>query len=386
MSEKKHYYYFDYLRFFAMLCVVFMHCAVSALRVNTSYIGGNWHLINIMTSLAFSAVPLFFMMSGYLLFSSNKTPDIGYLFKKRLPKLIVPLIAYSALATVHLLRVENNLSFSSFFDLFANAGSRPLMVHFWFMYTLIGMYLISPLFCVGLNSLSASGKKYLLGLMAAILLMTTAYAALPGNLRMYTPYKIASELSFFGGHIISFILGWFLGKMKRKIPNLLLIAIAILDLLFIIFMTHQATVKNATYTQAFQSQSLGFEILLAACIFLIAKQNFNLPVKFVSKAIAPVTALSFPIYLLHNIVLAYANFELQGTLYPITAFGTIKLTLMVTVFCYLLLKTVATIKPLCFVFTGMSYKSACETCNWIYTIKKIKRLLCVRDKTEKSAE
>ncbi len=385
MSEKKHYYYFDYLRFFAMLCVVFMHCAVSALRVNTSYIGGNWHFTNAITSLAFSAVPLFFMMSGYLLFSSKKTDDISYLFKKRIPKLLIPLIVYSALATVHLLRVEDNLNFSSFFDMFATAGSKPLMVHFWFMYTLIGMYLISPIMYGGINSLSSSGKKYLAILIAVILAATTAYVALPEALRIYIPYKIPSEMSFFGGHIISFILGALLGGMKRKIPNLLLVLVAIGDLVLIIFMTYRTTVTNGVYTQTYQSQSLGFEILLAACMFLLAKQNLNRPMKVVSRLIMPVTALSFPVYLLHNVVLGVANFEMQGTLYPITAFGTVKLAILVTVLCYLVLKTVATVKPLCFIFTGMSYKSACESCNWIFTAKKIKALAKKVKKASKTA-
>ena len=37
------------------------------------------------------------------------------------------------------------------------------------------------------------------------------------------------------------------------------------------------------------------------------------------------------------------------------------------------MKTVATIKPLCYLLTGISYKTACETCNWIYTYNKIKK-------------
>lgn len=386
MGEKRHYYYFDYLRFFAMICVVFMHCAVAALRVNTAYIGGNWHLTNAMTSLAFSAVPLFFMMSGYLLFSSSKTSEISYLFKKRIPKLLIPLVSYSALAAVHLIRVQDTLTFSEFADMFAMAGSKPLIVHFWFMYTLTGMYLISPILYGGIHNASSSVKKYLLGLVATILLTTTAYTVLPADIKGYVPYKIPSEMAFFSGHIVSFVLGWLLGQTKRKIPNLLLVAVSVLDLLFIIFMTHKVTIKNATYTQIYQSQSMGFEILLASCIFLLAKQNLNRSIKFVSRFISPITALSFPVYLLHGVVLGVMNFDMNGTLYPITAFGTVKLTAFIVVLCYFLIKTVATIKPLCFVFTGMSYKTACDSCNWIFTSRKIKKLFKKTDKQGKATE
>lgn len=88
MNERPHVDYFDGLRIFAALCVIFMHTAAGPLRagVNT-----DWHLLNVCTSLAFTAVPLFFMMSGYLLMTSRKTADISVLLRHRLPRLVVPL-------------------------------------------------------------------------------------------------------------------------------------------------------------------------------------------------------------------------------------------------------------------------------------------------------
>ena len=61
-SERTHIYYFDYLRLLASVCVVYMHIAATPLR---NAINTHWHLINLCTSLGFTAVPLFFMMSGY---------------------------------------------------------------------------------------------------------------------------------------------------------------------------------------------------------------------------------------------------------------------------------------------------------------------------------
>lgn len=92
MNERPHVDYFDGLRIFAALCVIFMHTAAGPLRagVNT-----DWHLLNVCTSLAFTAVPLFFMMSGYLLMTSRKTADISVLLRHRLPRLVVPLAGWT---------------------------------------------------------------------------------------------------------------------------------------------------------------------------------------------------------------------------------------------------------------------------------------------------
>lgn len=97
MNERPHVDYFDGLRIFAALCVIFMHTAAGPLRagVNT-----DWHLLNVCTSLAFTAVPLFFMMSGYLLMTSRKTADISVLLRHRLPRLVVPLAGWTVVAVL----------------------------------------------------------------------------------------------------------------------------------------------------------------------------------------------------------------------------------------------------------------------------------------------
>lgn len=90
MNERAHVEYFDWLRIIAALSVIFMHTAAGPLRAG---INTGWHLLNVCTSLAFTAVPLFFMMSGYLLMTSRKTADISVLLRHRLPRLVVPLAA-----------------------------------------------------------------------------------------------------------------------------------------------------------------------------------------------------------------------------------------------------------------------------------------------------
>lgn len=373
MNEKRHLYYFDYLRFFAMFCVVFMHCAFEGLRIPVSEIGMGWHITNALTSLSFCAVPLFFMISGYLLFSSEKTCDIRYLLTKRLPKLVVPLIAYSALATLVNIYREGNMGIVPFLSAFAIAGTNPVMVHFWFMYTLIGMYLIAPVIYGGITGLSGTGRKYLFSLCTVILITTTVFIVLPNDIQSYVPYKIFYDLGFFGGHIVAFVLGYLLGSMKRRVSNVGLILVALWDLLIIIFMTWRVTLSHGEFTQTYLSQRHGFEVLLAACIFLLAKQNLNRPIKWISETIKPVCALSFPIYLLHNVLLAIWNFAVGKTLFPISPARICLLTLVTVIICYVALKTVATIKPLCYMFTGLSYKSACESANWVYTFRKKSR-------------
>ena len=81
MPEKArpHIDYFDFLRLLAMCGVIFMHTSALLLQEEADL---QWELLNLCTAFAFTSVPLFLMMSGYLLCSNEKTMDLGLLDRK----------------------------------------------------------------------------------------------------------------------------------------------------------------------------------------------------------------------------------------------------------------------------------------------------------------
>ena len=90
---------YDLLRVLSMAGVVYLHTAAGALR---QPIGPLWHFSNLVTSLATAAVPLFFMLSGALLLNQPQTASLRTLFRRRLPKVVVPrsVLTYRGLCTV----------------------------------------------------------------------------------------------------------------------------------------------------------------------------------------------------------------------------------------------------------------------------------------------
>lgn len=176
MNERPHVDYFDGLRIFAALCVIFMHTAAGPLRagVNT-----DWHLLNVCTSLAFTAVPLFFMMSGYLLMTSRKTADISVLLRHRLPRLVVPLAGWTVVAVLWQMFLAHTLTPGTIWAQLVTALHGPVMVHFWYLYTLIALYALSPILYGGIQVLGKSGRVYLFVLAAAVSAHTILMTVLP---------------------------------------------------------------------------------------------------------------------------------------------------------------------------------------------------------------
>ncbi len=110
-----------------------MHTAAGPLRAG---INTGWHLLNVCTSLAFTAVPLFFMMSGYLLMTSRKTADISVLLRHRLPRLVVPLAGWTVVAVLWQMFLAHTLTPGAIWAQFVTALHGPVMVHFWYLYTI----------------------------------------------------------------------------------------------------------------------------------------------------------------------------------------------------------------------------------------------------------
>lgn len=362
MSEKKHLYYFDYMRILAAFGVVFMHVAAQPLRGS---INGEWQVLNVLTSLAFTAVPFFMMMSGYLLLSGERTADVSLLLKKRLPRLLVPLMFWTVMVVFYLMYRWQDYTLTGFVTRLLPALHQPAWIHFWYMYTLLALYVISPVLSVALRNLDRKGHLFVLGIIGLITLKAVLTAFFPDWSATYLNIDLLNKLTFFDGHLATFILGYYLGKSDRRIPNVALGLGALVLLAVITVGTAFASSAAGGYDPRFQTQSAGLEVLLAACLFLLFKQRANRSTKLLSWV--PVVPLTYAIYFMHNILVGIMQ-EQHPT---VTLADTLQMTAVNFIICYFVTKTAATVPVLCYAVTGLSFKEACRSCNWIYTFKRI---------------
>lgn len=364
MNKREHVHYFDYLRVMAGIFVIFMHVVSSLLRRE---INGEWMAVNLLTSISFTAVPLFLMMSGYLALTNEKTLNTGLLLKKRLPRLVVPLAGWTVVVLLWRMLSSKMFSVATLYDGLVSALSSSAAVHLWYMYTLIALTVISPILCGGLKTLDRGGHILVVSIIGIISLRTILMIFTPAWLDRILNIDLINQLTLFNGHLATYVLGYYLGTSKKRIPNWILVTGILVLVVAITAGTYWKTVSTGAYDATFQSQSRGFEVVLAAFVFLFFKQNCNKKSRFLSQV--PLVPLSLAIYLMHNILLSMmyvVGFKLDGIADAIMA------TFVNCSVCFLTMKTVATIKPLCFLATGMTYREACESCNWVYTYRKIK--------------
>ncbi len=356
-------HYFDYLRLFAMLGVILMHEASGLLRSELTL---GWFGVDLLTSLAFTAVPLFFMMSGALLLSRDETADLDRLWKKRLPKLLVPLLFWSVISVFWLWHTGAK-TLEEIPGAIASALNDPVYVHLWYLYTLAGFYLLSPLLRRMVQALDRRLSRYLLLLMAAVVLLDIILPLVPGKYANLFNWWIARELKFFDGHLFAFLLGYYLHRTERRFPTPALAAAAALLLAAITLGTWWKTTVFNVYHSGFQTQNGGYELVLAACIFLLAKNL--LQQKRPPLPIRTAVALSMPIYLMHLFIISFLwQFDIGPTRFILL----LPCTALVFVISLLIAKTITSIPGLCYLSSGMRFSVASAGCNWIFTFRTLR--------------
>ena len=118
----------DLLRGISCFTVVLLHCTCNRLE-DLSF--PNFAL----NSLTAFAVPCFYMLSGaYLL---QKSQSIKVTIQKRVPKLLLPLLFWSLIYIC----VSGNITPERFIDMFFQEQAT----HLWYLYCLLGLYMLLPL-------------------------------------------------------------------------------------------------------------------------------------------------------------------------------------------------------------------------------------------------
>lgn len=349
---------YDLLRVCSMAAVVYLHTAAGALRTPAN--APVWHFSNAVTALCTTAVPLFFMLSGALLLKEEKTADLGVLVRRRLPKVLVPLLAWSA--------VVIGISFLRGGDPLGKAirlFQEPVLVPYWFLYALIPMYLVAPLLKRMADGLSSAHWRYLVGLWLVFTLgLRTLRAFLPAGAAVEVFHEhYTLNLNFIGGYLGYFLLGAALERWERPPSRRALWASAAVLYLVIALGTAWDTMRTGAYNERFKSYLNLFAALLAAVIFLLARSYLSR--RESGRAVTFLSGVSFGVYLVHPLAIEFWQDAWVDLFHnTVDTVGEQALFYLVILICCLVgAVALASIPVIGFLFTGQTFRAACRECN-----------------------
>ena len=199
------FYYLDWLRVFATVCVVIIHVAAGYVGNMNSNYETHWLIGNLFETLSRWSVPGFVMVSGALLLRDSR--ELGYweFLKKRASKVIIPFLGWSIL--FYLFGAYMGYFPSTIKHAIKLFISNEISYHFWFLYMIIGIYLITPLFQVFVRHAKKQHIEYFLVLWLYVSFATRL-------MEFWFGIHLSLELFFVKDYVGYFLLGYYLSQFE----------------------------------------------------------------------------------------------------------------------------------------------------------------------------
>ena len=264
-KTKKRIIYLDYLRVLAIFGVLLNH-------ISNNWNGGG-EFLNHLIAVGYNSagrigVPLFLMLTGILLLN-NKLPIKDFI-KRRYPRVIIPFIFWMTLFVLYKTFVLDP----------SLLNGNPVMsavISFlsdrWYVWMILGVYLIIPIFAGYIKGTKLEGVKYFL----IIWFITTALFTLSKVLGFSLHYL---DLAIFSGPMGFLMLGYYLhNKEFNMSPKRIVIISLIVFIIFTLIKTYivnhdvelSYTFRYFIFTVKSHLENDTVSIIQVAALFMLVK-------------------------------------------------------------------------------------------------------------------
>lgn len=296
--------YLDFLRVIATFAVIIIHLAAQnwyAVEVGTY----EWKVFYVYGAVVRWSVPVFVMISGALFL--GRTQRLERIFRKNILRIVTAFIFWSAIyALTDLILGRNGLK----------SALREFVegpVHLWFLFMIVGLYLLVPLlkkiveddeltgYFVLLSFLFTFGLPYIVTLLS---LYSEKFAAIAGGL-------LKSMCFYFTlGYVGYFVYGYCFSRINMKWKKSLIVyLLGIMGLLVTLFPHRIFPISVQDASDVFYENMTLNVMFTSVALFIFARNHLNLrsTTYKVEKILKKLSENSFGIYLVHALIITLCN-------------------------------------------------------------------------------
>lgn len=282
-------------RAYAIVLVIIIHTTGPYL-IKEKASSSVWGLCCIFDSFSRCSVPIFLMISGLLLLSGESMP-VGKFLSKRLPRVVVPLVVWSAAYLIYF-STQNKTPV----DIKQLLGflTAPVMYHLTYLYYLTGLYLAVPILKPFVQVATKQELLYFVALWSVAVGFFPYYTQFLGGT---PPISFVVATGFTGYFVLGYMLRGYEGKPAK---NMMLVAGACACVALIAAPTYVLSKHDGFLNEQFFSYTHPLVIIYSAVTFMLLRgsnafaSTLNPMIK---KAVESLSAASFTIYLFHPILL-----------------------------------------------------------------------------------
>lgn len=292
--------YFDILRIISTFAVMILHIAGQNWS-NTDIRSFEWNVFNFYNSVVRWGVPVFIMISGSLFLNGNQSLD--RIYKKNILRIVTAFIFWSFFyAAISFIRGEGIKS-----ALISFIGGH---YHMWFLFLIVGLYMIIPFLKVVVNN-DFLTRYFLVLAIIFTFVMPQIISTISIGFENYGAiiesivYNIHMHLVL--GYTLYFILGYYLNKIviSKKLTRIIYV-LGIFGFASTVLLTVWVTYYSNKPNELFYGNLTLNVLFEAVFVFVLCKNHFS-NVKFsekTKKILYHLSKYSFGAYLIHAFMIS----------------------------------------------------------------------------------
>ena len=296
--------YADLLRVLSIAAVVVIH-VVSLWIYNVPVGSGAWDIYNVYDSLVRWCVPVFVMLSGMFLLDPKKSMTLPKLFFHHILRIFVALVVWGAVyAIVDFGRVNGAFTWAGIRSALYTALLGNTHYHLWFLYIILGLYLVTPILRAFVQGASRKDFHYF------FLLCFVVTYLLPLLLQLRPSQTVSTYLSRLNLHMVMGYVGYYVAGYYLKTFTLGRIAEIIIYLLGIggaavtIWGTRVLSLRSGTLSGVLYEYMTPNVAAMAVAVFVLFRYLLGVSDEGSRRqSLSGLAKITFGVYLVHDLFL-----------------------------------------------------------------------------------
>lgn len=295
--------YADILRVIATLAVMIIH--VSATNYgDLSPHAYEWNILNIYDSLVRWCVPMFVMLSGMFFLNPKKPLSLKKLYTKYIYRITLALLVWGSIYQLYKGILKHTIDRHFFVDTIRIFLQGETHYHLWFLYMIIGLYIVTPILRMFIQSAKKRDIEYFLiiGFIFTSLIPTIQHFY---PFHHFTPFLIKLDVNLVLGFPLYYMMGYYLSQysLSKNIRNFYYI-LGILSVFITIIGTRMLSLDKGSPDTFLYDYLRSNVFFTSIALFLFFKEFFSKK-QFNQTSLSVISVLSkysFGMYLVHDMI------------------------------------------------------------------------------------
>lgn len=301
--------YADLLRTFATIAVIMLHIAGSHMA-DVAVTSSAWQVFNLYDGLVRWCVPVFVMLSGMFMLDPKHSMPLGKLFFHNALRLLICLMFWGAVYALAGCWAAGDFSWQGLWQAMLSSLKGNTHYHLWFLYMILGLYLVTPILRAFVRGASRGDLHYFLllaFLMVSVLPM--AFRIWPNATSALHTWYNRLNVQLVLGYVGYYVAGYYLRQYTiGRIAEAAVYILGVLGAVVTVWGTRVLSLRSGGLDDALYGYFAPNVVLFSVAVVVLFRYVLGVSEERSRRQrLGHVARISFGIYLVHDLFIMVFN-------------------------------------------------------------------------------